>query len=162
MHGSTLLHGGLFVALIGGGYWLGEEASPLGVVNALGGTTVLVLGTWLILNRRPRRLRALLAGGTALLFFCAFIAGAYFYTQSFNDCIDRGEEVRMLLKEYKKNHGQYPAHLAELQMRRLPGRLLLHPDLLHYFPNPHGYELEFSDWLVVHRATQSQRFEALK
>src|SRR5262249_29880722 len=79
-----------------------------------------------------------------LTFFC----GLVWFGQVFNECIERGEEVRILLTEYHRSHSVYPETLDQLRSP-LPCARISRPTLLTYEKTTNGYTLSFHDRNVV-------------
>jgi hypothetical protein len=97
----------------------------------------------------------------------ASLAGGHYIghqesSAAFNDCVHRGETVRVALAEFFDEHGNYPDNLGSLQVPDLPGGRLLRGQVLGYRTMDDGYELFFGDWLVSHYATESSAFTAHK
>lgn len=97
----------------------------------------------------PGKLRVKSVGGVGAF---ALYAGALFlgwlsFTAAFGECVEKGEEVRVLLSQYQKKEGRYPERLSQLEGFRLCGRIL-RPTVLEYEKTKSGYVLSFKDWLV--------------
>lgn len=80
---------------------------------------------------------------------------------AFNACIDTGGDVRRLLGAYQQKNRQFPERLDQLD-GAVPCGLLSGRSLLVYEKTKTGYVLSFGDWLVTHRATESEPFSANK
>jgi hypothetical protein len=91
----------------------------------------------------------------------AMQAGGTERARAFNECVERGEEVRQALQEYRQATGRYPAALSDLG-RPLPCQPALWASLLAYTPTAPGYTLSFRDSLVTFSATESAPFDARK
>lgn len=143
------------------GFWLGEHRSEwLPTRDLLFWLLSPAIAAGMVW--RARRAWMLAAAiGAALAFAVGWIAGGGDAHQAFNDCVDRGEQVREALSRYQAVHGRYPAALDELD-EKLPGKLWLPPHLLHYTGSTTGYTLYFGDGLVSHHATESEAFTAHK
>jgi hypothetical protein len=73
-----------------------------------------------------------------------------------------GESVRESLARYHAHTGEFPPRLSALGSH-LPGQLTLPPGKLHYQRTAKGgYVLDFGDWLVTHRASETEPFFAVK
>src|SRR5215510_4384718 len=78
-----------------------------------------------------------------------------------SECVERGEEVRILLSEYRRSHSVYPETLNQLRSPIICARIS-RPTLLTYERTTNGYTLSFHDWLVHHAASEDQSFLAHK
>jgi hypothetical protein len=145
-----------------GGEWLGEgEDAPL-VRLAVLGALMLAVGVTGTLIHRPRWPKGVAAGVAAALLGCVgFWAGDRIATRAFNSCVERGEEVRVALTQYRARVGHYPDSLEDLGYA-LPGNRLLRPSILVYERRGNGYVLRFGDWLVRHSATDERGWFAVK
>lgn len=110
---------------------------------------------------RQTGLRAILAVLLVIVGAAAMQAGSTERARAFNECVERGEEVRQALKEYRQATGRYPAALSDLG-RTLPCQPALWRNLLAYAPSDRGYALSFGDGLVTFSATESALFDARK
>jgi hypothetical protein len=154
---------GVLVSLGLVAWWAGEDLlQPLGgiPVTCVAATTGAAL-LWKIAKPTWRSRFAWAFSSIAVA------AGAHFAANSlavdaFNDCVKRGEDVRVALGRFHAERGHYPARLEELHGFNLPGRLWLHGNLLHYSANESGYDLWFRDWLVSFDASESHGFGAHK
>jgi hypothetical protein len=95
------------------------------------------------------------AGGAAMQ------AGSTERARAFNECVERGEEVRQALEAYRHATGRYPAAPSALG-RPLPCQPALWASLLVYTPTVPGYALSFGDALVTFSATESAPFKPRK
>ncbi len=139
------------------GFWLGEGFVPLVSTTALLAFIGLPLAVVALAPRRDSfhvRLTLLAAG---LLFVGAWSVGQTTAAKAFDDCLNRGEEVRLALAEYRLLHGRFPGRLADLAID-LPGRLLLRPSLWSYQPREGDYRLSFSNGRVRHVANARYPF----
>jgi hypothetical protein len=152
----------LFVAVIGIAIWLGEDLSS--AIQT--GVFVLVLGGGLLgyLVAPCPSLTGCLCVASIIVIGVAggWYTGRTIATGAFNDCVARGESVRVSLAQFRTKHGRYPKDLDRLALRDLPGQRWLRGTLLAYQPTPAGYDLRYSDWLVTHRATETDAFAARK
>src|SRR5215467_16189296 len=95
------------------GFWLGEAGgSPLGDlpinVGIVGSVAVA-----LAVAGRPM-IRASAGAAMIAVYALTFFGGQASFGRAFNECVERGEEVRILLAEYHRNHGVYPEALDQL------------------------------------------------
>lgn len=142
------------------GYWLGEGVLPLWgelavASGLLGGLVVAV-----VLPGKPG-FKAIAGMALLGLYTLAIYLGTLSYNRAYNECLERGEEVRHQLGEYYEMHKQYPEHLSQLENFGLCKRLI-RPTILKYKRTREGYMLSFGDWLVEHTATESEAFMAHK
>lgn len=148
------------VALAVLAFWMGEAGGGFaGLSSAFlyGLLLAIAAAAW----RGPVWRRIWRAMGSLSLWMAAFMAGQDSAGDAFNGCIANGETVRLALAAYTRQHGVYPATLAELP-GPLPCERLLRPSLLHYRLTDGGYELSFGDALVLFMASESEAFEARK
>jgi hypothetical protein len=160
----------LALALLVLGEWAGEDLVErprlLLVVDShgtlLGAAGLLIV--WWALGRSWRR--AGVRAGLSALLIAALAAGLWggnaIGKRAFNACVERGEEVRQALGAYRIAHGRYPLSLAALDRPSLPGKRLLHGNLLSYASDGASYRLGFRDWLYDHQATDNSAFMAHK
>ncbi len=94
------------------------------------------------------------------LFITAFIAGRASNGRAFNECVEHGDDARVLLQNYHQAHQKYPSTLRIFN--KVPCNRILHPSILNYQLTKQGYQLYFGDALVLFMATESQPFEAHK
>jgi hypothetical protein len=149
----ALITAGLFGAF---GYWLGEGSlHTWGELPVVGGG----IGCLVVAALVPGRPWLKAFGGVAslALYAVAFYIGSLSFSRAFNECVERGEEVRVQLTEYRNRHNQYPGHLGQLEGFALCERIT-RPTILDYKKTKDGYELSFGDWLVEHKATESGPF----
>ena len=147
---------GIFIIL---GFWFGEGTSLL---RSLLPAAVGLVGCLIIAFLAPVKTWLRVLGGVALLalYVAAFIAGAQSSSQAFNDCVERGDEVRTLLSEYREKNGQFPDRLSQLDDDGQCARIT-RPSILEYTKTKDGYFLTFGDF-VRHSATESEIFNANK
>ncbi len=105
--------------------------------------------------------KTLLGGCALVLFVATWFAGAHAFNHAFNECVHRGEDVRVLLTRHYQERGEYPIELDALEAPIPCGRIT-RPSVLVYEKTADGYELSFADWLVEHTATESEPFMAHK
>ena len=152
----------LVVAAIGVAIWLGEDLSSVIPTGAF----VLVLGGgllgYLVAPHPSLAGRLSVASIIILCVAVGWFTGRTIATSAFNDCVARGETVRVSLAQFRTKHGGFPKGLDRLALRDLPGQRWLRGTLLAYQLTLGGYELSFSDWLVTHRATGTDAFLAGK
>ena len=148
------------------GVWRGEDsyAGPfdytIDIVIAQVCFFASILVAW-----KARRIRAK-AAVFGIVIPVALAVGLYSGHQdsqrAFNECVQRGETVRVALGEYFSDNGRYPQALDSLQMEDSPGGRFLRGSILRYKVTGEGYQLSFGDWLVTHVATDSLPFTAYK
>ena len=102
-----------------------------------------------------RMLSALVMAG---LFVVGWYGGIVELTRAFDQCVERGEEVREALEGVRTSSGEYPQSLARLADVSIPGRRLLRPDLMEYDRVDGGYRLTFSDAVTTMSATHERGF----
>ena len=149
----------LVIVSAGVGMWIGEDGRwstmALSAALSFGAAGAFVAGA--TLSRRF---------GAALLTTCFCVAGIYVGTHSFahafNECVQRGEELRAALAQYRARAAQYPQSLDALPRSSTRCERLLRGTILRYEPTQTGYRLSFSDWLVSHEATEAEPFMARK
>ena len=154
---------GLVIAVTGVAIWFGEDSSSAVPTT---GVFVLMLGGGLLgylIGPHP----SLLGHFCIVSIIVLGIAGGWYtgrtiVSRAFNDCVARGETVRVSLEQFRTKHGEFPKDLDRLARRDLPGQRWLRGSILAYRRTPGGYELSFSDWLVTHRATETDAFSAQK
>lgn len=153
----ALILSGLFCAI---GYWLGEGALPLWDEVVVAGGLLSGLTVAVVIPGKPGFKMS--AGMASMgLYTLALYLGALSYDRAYNECIERGEEVRHQLSKYHSKHNQYPEQLKQLENFGYCERLVM-PTILKYERTEQGYELSFGDWLVEHTATESEAFMAHK
>jgi hypothetical protein len=153
----------LVIAL--GGIWYGEKPS------GFGGSYMLLFLSWpfiialmFVLNFimvQKWYVHFLMGLFFLILLLVSFSIGQNNYHDAFNDCVDNGEKVRLVLQAYYQKNKAYPKTLAELNTA-LPGNLILHPNLLQYETTKAGYLLRFDDHFIAFEATEGKAFEANK
>lgn len=118
---------------------------------------------WQLAHRLHCACKATALGGFALLavYVVAYILGTLSFTRAFNECVTRGDEVRIQLSEYRQKNGQFPERLSQLDGDGLC-RSVTRPTLLTYETTKDGYIMIFKDWLVTYQATESDPFHAHK
>lgn len=142
-------------------FWLGEHNTDLLPVSHLPAALPAAVLLSFMLWRRIRLAGMLASSAVIAAAIAVWMGGSAERVRAFNDCVEHGEEVRVLLTQYRVAHGRYPAKLSELHAR-LPGDLLFPPYVLHYKLTDSGYRLWFADWLVSHEATEAAAFMAHK
>lgn len=151
----------IIVVLFGAaGFWFGEGAlQPWAVLPA----TIGVVGCLAVSFIMPGKRRMKTLGGVAslVLYAAGFFAGSLSFSHAYNECVERGEEVRVQLSDYHRKTGRYPDRLAQLEVSG-PGGRILRPTVLQYERTAGGYVLSFRDRLVEHTATESEPFMAHK
>lgn len=151
---------GLSVVVVVFGLWLGEGGSPPWAVVPVASAFLVALAVAVAV---PGKLWVKLVGGFGVfaLYAAALFLGWLSFTHAFGECVEKGEEVRVQLSEYEKKNGQFPARLGQLKGVQMSGRIF-RPTVLEYERTTNGYVLSFRDWLVEHRASESEPFMAHK
>ena len=146
------------------GMWFGEDGASPGRAFIFAASISAAAGVLAFLACGASRLPGRLFVGIAVcgLGPGGFGVGARDAAAAFNECVERGEDVRIRLHDYRARSGHYPDSLAALTGAPLPCRRLLRGDLLSYRATATGYSLVFSDWLVEHVATESHGFQPHK
>jgi hypothetical protein len=103
------------------------------------------------------------SAGAAMIavYALTFFGGHDSFGRAFNECVRRGEEVRIVLAEYHRSHNVYPGALNQLRSP-IPCRRISRPTILTYERTKNGYTLSFRDWLVEHTASEEASFFAHK
>lgn len=161
----------LGIALGLGAFWWGELGAAFDIVLAIPASVVAGIAVALLMKWLPSQFGlnvihrwwqySLLALGLAAVLFASFKGGYTHYYQALNGCDTQGEQVRTALQQYHQQHQAYPPTLETLNIPT-PCNRLMHPGLLFYRPTNTGYELTYSDWLVLYRATEAGGFDAHK
>lgn len=139
------------------GFWLGEGFLPLISSWVLLALIALPLATTALAPHRDNfHVRTTLLAA-ALLFIAAWFAGQTTAGRAFDDCLARGEEVRLALRSYRLEQGRFPEQLDDLGID-LPGQRLLHSTLLTYQAKEGDYRLSFANALVEHVANARYPF----
>ena len=122
---------GVFLAVLLGaiGFWFGEGAfPPLAEVPIIAGVIGCLLVVFMV-SGKP--LFKMLCGVLSLvLYVVAFVYGSLSFNRAFNECVKRGDEVRVQLSEYHQKKNQYPEDLSQLEIE-LCGRIS-RPTVLEY------------------------------
>lgn len=148
---------GLFV---GFGLWLGEGPLPPWAELTIAAGAIGCLAVALTIPGKPW-FKALGGVASLTLFGVAFFVGSLSFGRAFNECVEKGEEVRVQLREYFEKKNQYPERLSQLEGFGLCGRII-RPTVFEYKKTNDGYILSFRDWLVEHTATEAEPFMAYK
>jgi len=127
-------------ALVGWG--LGEGGIPLGSLTGAVALLILVFGAAGLAPSPRRKEKYYVMAAALILFLGSWSAGQAADRRAFGECLERGEEVRAALEDFRHDRGRYPETLAQLAVD-LPGRRRLHPDLLRYRRLNDDYELTF-------------------
>lgn len=139
------------------GFWFGEGFLPLISSWVLLALIALPLATAALAPHRDSfHVRTTLMAA-ALLFIGAWFAGQTNAGRAFDDCVARGEEVRLALRSYRLEQGRFPEQLDDLGID-LPGQRLLHSTLLTYQAKVGDYRLSFANALVEHVANARYPF----
>jgi len=105
--------------------------------------------------------RTLSAFAFLILFSAAFYIGNISFYRTYNSCVEKAENIRTALSEFKTKNGNYPNALDELNMP-LPCSRCLRGTILEYESTGSNYKMWFKDWLVEHSATDKESFLAHK
>ncbi len=140
--------------------WFGEGTAPLRDALPLAGGITGSLVVALVVPGSGKS-RALAGIASLTLYAAAFFIGLESFGRAFDECMDKGEEVRLLLSEYHDRTNKYPESLKDVGGDRFCERVL-RPTILEYERTNGGYHLSFRDWLVEHAATESESFLAHK
>lgn len=161
----------LVVVLGLGAFWWGELGAAFDIVLAIPASVVAGIAVALLMKWLPSQFGlnvihrwwqySLLALGLAAVLFASFKGGYTHYYQALNGCDTQGEQVRTALQQYHQQHQAYPPTLETLNIPT-PCNRLMHPGLLFYRPTNTGYELTYSDWMTLHRATEASDFDVHK
>jgi hypothetical protein len=151
----------LAVLLSGIGFWLGEAGEPpwraeLPIAVGVVGSLVVALAV-----AGPQVIRALAGAAMIAVYAFTFLGGLASFDRAFNECVERGEEVRILLGEYHRSHSAYPEALSRLRSP-IPCTRISRRTILTYERTTNGYALSFRDWLVEHAASEAASFSAHK
>jgi hypothetical protein len=142
------------------GFWLGEAGTrPLSAPPIVVGVVGSIVVAFTLAG--PRAKKASAGAAMIIVYALTFFCGLVSFGQAFNECIERGEEVRILLREYHRSHSVYPETLDQLRSP-LPCARISRPTLLTYEKTTNGYTLSFHDWLVDHTASEDRSFLAHK
>ena len=142
------------------GFWLGEGGSPPWALVPVVSAFVAALAVAVAV---PAKIwfKSVSGASVFVLYVVALFLGWLSFTDAFAECVEKGEEVRAQLSEYHQKVGQFPECLSQLKRFKLCGRIL-RPTVLVYEKTKNGYALSFHDWLVEHKATESEPFMAHK
>lgn len=127
-------------ALVGGA--LGEGGIPLGSPAGAAALLILIFGAAALAPSPRRRETYYVMAAALILFLGGWSAGQASDRRAFRECLERGEEIRTALEDFRHELGDYPERLRQLDVD-LPGRRLLHSDLLRYRRLDDDYELTF-------------------
>ncbi len=139
------------------GFWLGEGFLPLISSWVLLAFIALPLATAALAPHRDSFHVRITLLAAALLFIGTWFAGQSSAGRAFDDCLARGEEVRLALRSYRLQQGRFPLQLTDLAID-LPGQRLLHPSLMTYQAKEGDYRLSFANALVQHVANARYPF----
>ncbi len=142
------------------GLWLGEGATPIWQALPLAGGAIGGLVVALVL---PGRVHVKVLAGIASLvvYAAAFSIGSQSFGRAFEECMAKGEGIRVLLSEYHDKKSTYPESLDQVLEESICDRML-RPTILKYQRTNGGYHLSFGDWFVEHTATEAEPFMARK
>lgn len=145
----------LFIA-----FWFGE--SEKGMFH-LAPYVVWVFGVAIAITLYSKNKKKRIILGVSLTIFYSFFlyAGTISFQKAFNSCVQDGEQVRAALNQYNSENGTFPKSLDQLEIE-LPGKRYTRKNLFNYSQTEEGYKISFKDWLIEHRATESEDFFASK
>jgi len=151
---------GLFVLFCGLAFWAGEADGKLfsnfllfSIIPAVFFTLFFAPTQWLG--------KVILGCIFLLSYSYSFYLGTKSYIRAYNECVAQGENLREQLTIYHQQNQQYPEHLNQINGFNACKRMM-QPTILMYQKTTLGYQISFDDGHVLHRATESQPFEALK
>jgi hypothetical protein len=144
------------------GLGVGEGEEPPWLMPWLG-IAVLVLGPLLIAALYPGAYWTKIVVAVVFLglYVAAYVQGKRAFNFAFNECVDKGHEVRLLLKAYHDKNGAYPDGLDQLNAPLTCSRLI-RGTILKYNTKDNGYVLVFKDWLVEFSSSDVDGFSAYK
>jgi len=151
---------GLAAVVVVFGFWLGEGGSPPWAIVPVVSAFVAAFAVAALVHGKLW-VKSIGAIAVFALYAVALFLGWISFTDAFRECVEKGEEVRAQLREYHQKEGQFPERLSQLKGFQLCDRIL-RPTLLEYEKTKSGYVLSFHDWLVEHKATESEPFMAHK
>lgn len=159
-HVRRIVVAGVVLGLAGLGLWLGEGGLRPWDTALLGAG---VAGGLMVAVAAPGHMRGkvLLGASSLVVLFATWYVGSHSLAQAFNECVDGGEDIRALLRQYRAERGEYPVNLDALATSIPCGRIT-RPSVLVYERTAVGYRLSFADWLATHTATESEPFIAHK
>lgn len=158
------LVGSAMIALALLGVWLGE-GSFAGIPEWPELTAAIAALIWpLFLKTSRLRSKFILIAFSAGIFVLGDIFGRYEFDRAYDECHEQGEAIRKDLGLYKETYKKYPQEIEELVAVNadFPGELLLRGSILNYHRTTTGYEISFRDWLVIHSATETEKFHAFQ
>jgi len=151
---------GLVLFVIVFAFWHGEGGSPPWEIEPISGALIAAF-TVAAVTRGSYSVRAIGGLVSFVLYAIAFLLGGQSFGHAYNECVEKGEVVRTQLATYRSREGHFPDRLNQLDEFDLGGRIL-RATVLEYERTEMGYTLSFRDWLVEHRATESEPFAAHK
>lgn len=152
-------------------FWWGELGAAFDILLAIPASFIAGVAVALLMKFVPSYFAcskvnrwwqySLIALMLGAIFFASFKWGYTQYNQALNGCQAEAEQVRSALQTYHQQHQAYPSSLNSLKMPT-PCSRHMHPSLLFYQQTNSGYELTYSDWMTLHRATETSDFEVHK
>ncbi|HEX7152597.1 MAG TPA: hypothetical protein VF618_14000 [Thermoanaerobaculia bacterium] len=134
--------------------WALGERGELGYLQYVFLVTVPIATIVLAWFSRSR-VALLLTGAAA---FAGLVVGQMSWDRAFADCMRGGERVRIALNDYRRTHGHYPLHLADLTILDEPCRCTMRGTIMHYAKNDFGYRIWFTDHVRRYEATNMSGF----
>lgn len=141
--------------------WLGEDLHRARLLSFSGLSFLLAWTGGMPAQRIGTQPLILTVTISVVVMIVAYLLGGVFARGAFQECERNADDVRRLLAEFFREHGEFPADLSQLPMSRMPGERLLRGSVLCYRQTEQGYELSYSDWAAEHRATETGDWEIL-
>ena len=141
-----------------GGFWFGGDTARDISTWAVVALAACVVAADLLGPPGRWQVRLLLAASVALVFVGGWYLATVELERSFEECVERGEQIRQALEEHRGAGGSYPASLDELAGVEIPGQRLLRPGLMRYTAADEGYTLWFADSTARLSATEGRGF----
>lgn len=107
-----------------------------------------------------RWIKALTGMTICLAYLTCSNIGIASHNDAYNECVQKGEEVRTQLSEFYRTNQQYPEQLNQITSNAC--KPILHASILKYQKTATGYLLSFDDGFVEHRASELAEFMAHK
>ena len=115
----------------------------------------------IIICSKKKKIKFLIGSAFIALYAFFFYLGDASFYKTYNNCMDDAEIIRSDLENYCKSNGAYPSSLEQLNVT-IPCQRFTRGSLLEYNLTKAGYDMSFSDWLIEHTATESEKFMAHK
>ncbi|HEX8170199.1 MAG TPA: hypothetical protein VF824_06645 [Thermoanaerobaculia bacterium] len=137
------------------GLSLGQRGE-LGAVQHLFTIVIPIATIALALVSRQGRIEVL---ATGIVLLAGLTIGQQQFARAWDDCLGRGETVRLALLQYQQLHGDYPARLEDLGAPP-PCRCGFRTSILHYLGNERGFRLWMTNDITRVTATERTPFTA--